>query len=74
MSRTDNLVVSPRVCQCGEEKEYRECWNCGGDGTDGHDCGEDTCCCFVPEDNATCDICRGEGGFLVCPSCYPEAE
>lgn len=40
-----------------------ECWQCGGEGSDGHDCGEDTCCCLWPEDNVTCDICLGKGGW-----------
>ncbi len=43
--------------------DWVECWNCGGEGTDGHDCGEDTCCCLYPEDNVTCDICKGKGGW-----------
>lgn len=42
-----------------------ECWNCAGDGIDGHDCGEDCCCCAEPEDNVTCSICDGEGGWIV---------
>jgi len=42
------------------------CEQCGGDGVDGHDCGEDTCCCMYPADNETCDICQGEGGFMTC--------
>lgn len=39
------------------------CWSCGGEGTAGHDCGEDCCACLWPEDNVTCDICRGKGGW-----------
>ena len=41
---------------------YRiECWNCGGEGLDGHDCGEDTCCCLEPFENVPCDVCDGLG-------------
>lgn len=39
------------------------CWNCGGDGFDGHDCGEDTCCCLYPDEDQPCDICSGKGGW-----------
>lgn len=39
------------------------CWQCGGEGLSHHDCGEDTCCCVLPEDNVSCDICRGKGGW-----------
>lgn len=45
--------------------EWRECWNCGGEGVSHHDCGEDTCCCFMPEDNVQCDICGGNGGWHI---------
>ena len=43
--------------------DWTECWNCGGDGFSYHDCGEDTCCCLEPEDNVTCDVCMGMGGW-----------
>lgn len=45
--------------------EWRECWKCGGEGMSEHDCGEDTCCCFMPEDNVRCDICNGDGGWYL---------
>jgi hypothetical protein len=45
---------------------WHTCWNCGGEGTSGHDCGEDSCCCLDPEDDQPCQICHGEGGWL-CP-------
>lgn len=51
--------------RCGGDTEWIECWNCFGEGTDGHDCGED-CCCAFPEDNVRCDWCRGQGGELEC--------
>lgn len=58
------------VCEkCGAAKEWRECYNCE-DGFSHHDCGEDCCCCLDPEDNVTCDICEGEGGWFQCRRCY----
>lgn len=44
--------------------DWVECWQCGGDGYFGHDCGEDVCCCLYPEDNEVCDICGGDGGYV----------
>jgi len=66
------VLCAEHTCdKCGGEKDYRvDCWNCGGEGTDGHDCGEDCCCCLHPEDNVRCDICDGKGGWLVCLTCY----
>jgi len=46
-----------------DDGDYVDCWNCGGEGFSGHDCGEDTCCCLDPEDDVVCDICKGEGGW-----------
>jgi hypothetical protein len=43
------------------DDESEECWNCGGTGLVGHDCGEDTCMCLQPEENVTCDVCNGDG-------------
>lgn len=65
--------VQADMCQCGHEKYWVDCWNCGGDVYVDHDCGEDTCCCRYPEDNVVCDICNGRGGFKVCIRCHPEA-
>ena len=56
-----------KCCKCGEELEWVDCYNCD-EGYSGHDCGEDTCCCADPEPNVVCDICHGEGGFLICPN------
>ena len=42
---------------------WKECWDCGGTGLNGHDCGEDTCCCAYPEENMPCQICDGQGGW-----------
>ena len=50
------------------EKEWIDCWNCGGEGYTHHDCGEDTCACLVPELNVECEVCEGEGGWKQ----YPE--
>jgi hypothetical protein len=62
------------ACGCCE-MVGRSCSQCGGDGVDGHDCGEDTCCCLDPEDNESCDICNGEGGWMVCIGCCaPEGD
>lgn len=56
------------------EKEWVECWNCGGEGTSGHDCGEDCCACLHPDDNVRCDICRGKSGWYRCFTCTPLTE
>ena len=47
-----------------EFDEWIDCWNCDGEGYSSHDCGEDTCCCLIPEDNVQCDVCRGKGGWI----------
>ncbi len=52
-------------CRCCE-MHWRECEHCVGEGIDGHDCGEDTCCCLDPTDNMTCDVCMGNGGWWCC--------
>lgn len=57
----------PSCARCGSSMTWVDCWNCE-DGYSHHDCGEDTCCCLYPEDNVTCDICRGRGGWWVCLS------
>ena len=67
-------LVSNDVCaKCGEDKQQATCWNCGGEGRTHHDCGEDTCCCLYPHDNVVCDICDGNGDYMVCPHCYPDS-
>jgi hypothetical protein len=42
---------------------WETCYECGGRGVDGHDCGEDTCCCLNPEENVICPVCEGLGGW-----------
>jgi hypothetical protein len=48
-------------------RTWVECWQCGGEGTTGHDCGEDCCCCLNPYDNVVCDICHGKGAWMRKP-------
>jgi hypothetical protein len=57
-------VICDRCGCC--EMDWEECEICGGDGVDGHDCGEDCCCCADPEDNIPCAYCGGTGGRFVC--------
>ena len=64
----DRDQFGPPCARCGAECEWEDCWNCGGEGTDGHECGEDCCCCADPDDNVTCDWCGGKGGELRCTS------
>lgn len=68
--------MSDHCERCGGDTYYQTCWNCAGEGTDGHDCGEDCCCCLYPEDNVPCDICDGEGGWHACldSSCGAKSE
>jgi hypothetical protein len=47
---------------------WMDCETCGGEGTDGHDCGEDCCMCLRPEENVRCDMCSGKGGEYLCIS------
>jgi hypothetical protein len=51
---------------CGAAMDWEDCDRCGGDGYDGHDCGEDVCCCLEPEDNEPCEQCDGKGGWWSC--------
>lgn len=46
-----------------EDDDWVVCETCGGEGVNGHDCGEDTCCCLQPEENVSCQTCDGEGGW-----------
>ena len=59
----------PFCKKCGSDIAWEDCENCGGSGFDGHECGEDTCCCLYPEDNVPCDWCDGKGGHYVCFGC-----
>jgi hypothetical protein len=42
------------------------CWQCGGLGVIDGDCTcfDDTCCCLYPT-APRCDICEGEGSYIV---------
>ena len=60
--------VDYQCARCGSSVEFEDCWNCGGEGMSGHDCGEDCCCCADPEDNVRCDICHGKCSFGRCLS------
>ncbi len=62
------LEINCQCARCGSSMDYVYCDYCGGDGFNGHDCGEDCCCCLDPEDNIPCDICGGEGGWNRCMS------
>lgn len=54
--------------RCGSSVMRVDCESCGGEGLDGHDCGEDSCCCAWPVENVVCDICGGYGGWFRCMS------
>lgn len=56
-----------QCARCGSSGDYEDCDSCE-DGFDGHECGEDVCCCRYPEQNVPCDICRGHGGWWRCVS------
>lgn len=53
--------------RCGSSADYERCDHCE-DGFDGHDCGEDCCCCLEPEENVVCQICEGHAGWYWCLS------
>lgn len=55
-----------QCARCGSSLDFERCDICGGDGVDGHDCGDDSCCCLDPEDNITCDTCGGSGSWPRC--------
>lgn len=65
--------MSADQCPLHGEKYWCECWNCD-EGYSDHDCGEDCCVCFHPENNVRCDICNGKGGWYRCYICAPESE
>lgn len=55
----------PRAPWNQKDPVMTECDDCGGTGFNGHDCGEDTCCCLNPEENVECGRCDGEGEVEV---------
>lgn len=63
----DGRTWDCQCARCGSTVDYVRCDQCE-DGYDGHDCGDDCCCCADPEDNVVCQICRGHGGWYRCMS------
>ena len=57
-----------QCARCGSSIEHVECDSCDEFGMDGHDCGEDCCCCEHPVDNVPCAVCGGKGGWWRCLS------
>jgi hypothetical protein len=54
-------------CKCGEEMEWKECWNCGGKGgRDWEDLQFEDPLWYSPDDFVECDECNGVGGFWIC--------
>lgn len=64
----DGRDWEPQCARCGSSAVHERCEMCGGEGLDGHDCGEDCCFCLSPEDNVPCDTCCGRGGWYRCCS------
>lgn len=65
MNHTGNNEPS---CECcGSSMMWEDCEYCD-EGYDGHECGEDTCCCLYPEENMVCQICEGKNGWWRCLS------
>ena len=62
--------MSEETCGlCGAELEWADCWQCGGaGGFTGDELMEDDPLWYTPSDFETCDICDGDGGYLVCPN------
>jgi hypothetical protein len=60
--------IDCQCARCGSSAGSEECAECGGEGLDGHDCGDDCCCCLHPEDNVPCQYCRGNGVYHFCLS------
>lgn len=54
--------------KCGSSMTWQDCESCDEYGFNGHECGEDSCCCAFPEDNVACQTCGGHGGWMVCVS------
>jgi hypothetical protein len=57
-----------QCARCGSSCYSEACEQCDGDGVYGHDCGEDCCCCFDPEDNEVCSLCDGDSHWMCCIS------
>lgn len=61
------LEIDCQCARCGSSIYTERCDQCE-DGYDGHDCGEDLCCCRHPEENVPCDWCNGTGVWRTCIS------
>lgn len=61
-------VWDPCCKRCGSSMSWEECWQCGGDGYYGHDCGDDCCVCLHPEEDKPCQMCNEDGGYWRCVS------
>lgn len=61
------LEIDCQCARCGSSVATECCEYCE-DGYDGHDCGEDVCCCLHPEENVPCQYCRGSGVWHTCVS------
>jgi hypothetical protein len=56
-----------KLCQCGTEIYWVDCWSCGGEGgTDGEDLMMEDPLWYMPDDFRVCDVCEGEGGWFNC--------
>jgi hypothetical protein len=64
----NGLRYEEQCARCGSSAIWTDCEYCCGEGFTDHDCGEDCCVCQHPENNVRCDICRGDGGWLMCAS------
>lgn len=59
---------------CGHEKWYVECPECGGQGYRDWDTLQfEDPLWYDPGDTEECTTCDGQGGWLTCAACHPEA-
>lgn len=61
------LEIDCQCARCGSSVDSESCRECE-DGFDGHDCGDDCCMCYMPEDNVPCQYCNGTGVWHRCMS------
>lgn len=61
------LEIDCQCARCGSSIFTEDCGECE-DGFDGHDCGDDCCCCLHPEENVVCQYCGGTGTHHTCLS------
>jgi hypothetical protein len=62
-----DVEIDCQCGRCGSSVASESCHFCE-DGFDGHECGEDCCCCLYPEENVPCQVCRGTGVWHDCMS------